>query len=192
MTALAARDFLLAQNVVHDVARPLHLWDQMGWALFAEPAQRAVVQGLLRALVCQLAVFHGPDDVRVAIISDDPQAWDWAKWLPHTADQLFIDASGEVRLIFADVAAFVERFGPELSGRQSWAPRLEGSRDPAGWLVVVVDCPGANCAPILGGSGYAGVSVLEATGDENSVLATRATAYQVDEVGNLLKAEEVR
>ena len=192
VTAMAARDFLLAQNVVHDVARPLHLFDQMGWALFADPDQRGVVQGLLRALICQLCVFHGPDDVRVAIITDDAQSWGWAKWLPHAADALFVDACGPARLIFADVASFLERFGPELASRDAWAPRLEGTKDPDSWLVVVVDYPGANCAAILGGSGYAGVSVIEATGDENSVLSTVATAWQVDEFGNLLKAEEAR
>jgi hypothetical protein len=45
---------------------------------------------------------------------------------------------------------------------------------------------------ILGGNGYAGVSVLEATGDDSSILATRATAFQVDDHGNLLKAEDER
>ena len=100
MTTVAARDFLQAQNVIHDVPRPLHLFDQMGWSFFAEPQQRSIVQGLLRALVCQLCVFHGPDDVQLAIVSDDGQAWDWAKWLPHTADDEFVDACGPLRLIF--------------------------------------------------------------------------------------------
>lgn len=190
VTALAARDFLLAQNVVHDVARPLHLFDQMGWSFFAEDDQRAVVQGMLRALVCQLCVFHGPDHVRVAIVTDDQPAWEWAKWLPHTADEEFVDASGPARLIFGDVAALLERFGAEFKRRDAWAPRMEGARDPGSWLVVVVDYPGANCAPILGSSGYAGLSVLEATGDTNSMLATSATAFVLDEVGNLLKSAE--
>jgi DNA segregation ATPase FtsK/SpoIIIE-like protein len=192
VTAMAARDFLLTQNVVHDVARPLHLFDQPGWCFFAEPAQRATVQGVLRALVCQLCVFHGPDDVRVAVITDDLAAWEWCKWLPHTGDEQFIDASGQVRLVFADVAAFVDRFGPELAERGAWGPQVTGASQPDGWLVVVVDYPGAQVRQILGGSGYAGVSVLEATGDDNSILANRATAFQVDERDNLLKAEEER
>jgi DNA segregation ATPase FtsK/SpoIIIE-like protein len=192
VTAMAARDFLLTQNVVHDVARPLHLFDQPGWCFFAEPAQRATVQGVLRALVCQLCVFHGPDDVRVAVITDDLQAWEWCKWLPHTGDEQFIDASGQARLLFADVDAFVERFGPELAERSAWAPQVTGVSQPDGWMVVVVDYPGAQVGHILGGGGYAGVSVLEATGDDNSILATSATAFQVDDSGNLLKAEEQR
>jgi hypothetical protein len=192
VTAMAARDFLLAQNVVHDVARPLHLFDQPGWCFFAEPVQRATVQGVLRALVCQLCVFHGPDDVRVAVVTDDLPAWEWCKWLPHHGDEQFLDASGQARLLFPDVAGFVERFGTELAERSAWTPQVRLASQPDGWLVVVVDYPGADVRHILGGGGYTGVSVLEATGDDNSILATRATAFQVDEHGNLLKAEEQR
>lgn len=40
-----------------------------------------VARAFLRALICQLAVFHGPDDV--AIVADPKDEWDWLKWLPH-------------------------------------------------------------------------------------------------------------
>lgn len=188
-TAVAARDFLLAQNVVHDVPRPLHLFDQIGWSFFDDSGQhREVVQGTLRALVCQLCVFHGPDVVQVAVITDDESAWQWAKWLPHTADGAFVDASGPARLIFDDVSVFMDRFADELRRRDRWAPHMEGTARPESYLVVVVDYPGANCAPILDGSGFKGVSLLEATGDQESLLANADSAFIVDEAGNLLKA----
>lgn len=189
VTTVAARDFLLAQNVVHDVARPLHLFDQMGWAFFAEPEQRALLQGMLRAMVCQLCVFHGPDAVRLAVITDDLQAWQWAKWLPHLADPELVDASGPARLVFDDVGEFVARFADDLGARPSWSPRMDGSATPQDWLVVLVDLPGGNCGPILGPAGRSGVSVLEATGDQHSRLATATTAFVVDETGNLLRAK---
>ncbi len=190
-TAVAARDFLLAQNVVHDIARPLHLFDQIGWSFFDDSGEhRAVVQGTLRALVCQLCLFHGPDVVQVAVITDDADAWEWAKWLPHTADPEFIDASGPARLLFDDVEGFLARFGEQLRHRERWAPYMEGTSRPEGSLVVVVDFPGADCAPILDGTGFKGVSVLEATGDQDSVLANADSAFVVDEVGNLLKAAQ--
>jgi S-DNA-T family DNA segregation ATPase FtsK/SpoIIIE len=190
-TAVAARDFLLAQNVVHDIPRPLHLFDQIGWSFFDDDGDhRDVIQGTLRALVCQLCVFHGPDAIQVAIVTDDLQSWEWAKWLPHTADHEFVDASGPSRLIFGDVAGFMGRFGEQLRQRERWAPLMEGTARPDSWLVVVVDYPGANCAPILDGTGFKGVSVLEATGDQDSLLANADCAFIVDEVGNLLKAAQ--
>lgn len=42
-------------------------------------------RALVRALVCGLAVSHGPHDVRVAAVLDDASAarWEWLKWIPH-------------------------------------------------------------------------------------------------------------
>ncbi|WP_122503359.1 cell division protein FtsK [Mycobacterium kansasii] len=192
VTTVAVRDLLIAQNVVHDVPRPLHLFDQMGWAFFGEPEMRSAVQGLLRSLICQVCVFHGPDDVKIAIISDDEAAWDWAKWLPHNGDDELVDACGPVRLIFSDVPSFMERYGDSVSQRGPFQPRQEGSPLPDSFLVLVVDLPEADCSPILGVQGRLGVSVLEATGNEHSVLANGATAFfmTTDESGtiNLLKA----
>ena len=43
-------------------------------------------RGVARSLLCQAAVFHSPDDLRIAVIAADAQAggeWEWIKWLPH-------------------------------------------------------------------------------------------------------------
>src|SRR4029077_10723148 len=36
-----------------------------------------------RAMLCQLAVMHSPDDVRIRLDTQSPADWDWMKWLPH-------------------------------------------------------------------------------------------------------------
>lgn len=41
--------------------------------------------GLARALICQLAVAHGPEAVSVEILGGHAQQWQWHKWLPHSA-----------------------------------------------------------------------------------------------------------
>ncbi|BBY28362.1 type VII secretion protein EccCa [Mycolicibacterium sediminis] len=60
-----------------------------------------------RALICQLAVHHHPDDVRVVAAVDDSTAaaWDWLKWLPHHRDENRIDAAGPVRMAHRRVRA---------------------------------------------------------------------------------------
>ena len=42
-------------------------------------------RALLRAVICQLAVAHSPDDVGVVAAVGEAQSaqWDWLKWLPH-------------------------------------------------------------------------------------------------------------
>ena len=141
-------------------------------------------------MVCQLCLWHGPEAVRVAIITDDAASWEWAKWLPHVRDRNLVDASGPARLIFGDVADFMVPFAENLLNRPAWSPRMDGGVSPDDWLVVVVDLPGANTAPIVGTSGHLGVSVLEATGDDMSPLATSATAFVLDDIGNLLRAQK--
>ncbi len=39
---------------------------------------------LVRAMVCQLAVLHGPDDVGI-IAAGGGTEWEWLKWLPHSS-----------------------------------------------------------------------------------------------------------
>ncbi len=42
-------------------------------------------RALVRTLLCELAVLHGPEHLRVAVHADAAGAahWDWLKWLPH-------------------------------------------------------------------------------------------------------------
>jgi S-DNA-T family DNA segregation ATPase FtsK/SpoIIIE len=45
----------------------------------------AAARGLARAMICQLAVLHGPQHVKIAAVVDEAAAaaWEWLKWLPH-------------------------------------------------------------------------------------------------------------
>jgi DNA segregation ATPase FtsK/SpoIIIE, S-DNA-T family len=65
------------------VAVPLR---RLGVVAVSGPRDR--VRALARALVCQLAVLHAPDDLR--ILAGFPPAalpaWEWLKWLPHARD----------------------------------------------------------------------------------------------------------
>ncbi|GLD37974.1 type VII secretion protein EccC [Mycobacterium kiyosense] len=43
------------------------------------------VRGLLRAIVCELAVLHSPDHLAIGSVVSESRAhhWQWLKWLPH-------------------------------------------------------------------------------------------------------------
>ena len=71
---------------------------------------------LVRAMVCQLAVWHHPEHITIAVVAGKarPQ-WDWVKWLPHNAD------GGTARPMFYHAVAGLPR------------------TDPAGHIVAVVD-----------------------------------------------------
>lgn len=185
--SIAAREFLTSQAVVHDIPRPLHLFDHPGYSFFGR--DRKHLQGVLRAVAAQLCVFHGPDDVLLPIITDDIEEWEWAKWFPHCADPELVDAAGPARLLFAGVDEFMTRFSGDLEDRSAHTPKMTGSQAVTGrHLVVIVDLPGADCAPILGATGKLGVSVLEMTNNGSSLTArNRDRVFVADDIGNLLK-----
>lgn len=67
---------------------------------------RQPVVALVRSLVCQAGVHHGPADLAIAVLSTTERAaeWDWSKWLPHTSG---LRAAGwdRVEEVVADLAA---------------------------------------------------------------------------------------
>ncbi len=71
---------------------------------------RARAMALARWLVVQSAVHQGPADLRIAIVTDHPDDWDWAKWLPHSATdptsgrRLLAATPGEVDEVLAHLA----------------------------------------------------------------------------------------
>jgi DNA segregation ATPase FtsK/SpoIIIE, S-DNA-T family len=84
---------------------------------FAGRAPEAL--GLLRYLLGQLAAFHSPDELRIAVLTDEPglAEWDWLKWLPHSAHPRLEDEAGPLRLVAADHADLMTLLGDEFAER---------------------------------------------------------------------------
>lgn len=47
---------------------------------------RHLVEALCRSILVQLAARHGPADWNLAVLTDRPDDWQWATWLPHGAE----------------------------------------------------------------------------------------------------------
>ncbi|HTY29374.1 MAG TPA: type VII secretion protein EccCa, partial [Mycobacterium sp.] len=82
VTADALRRFVHAHATLDDVPIALAL---TGIATVAVAGPVPDVQALVRSMLCQIAVAHGPDTVLVAAVVGHTQleCWDWLKWLPH-------------------------------------------------------------------------------------------------------------
>ncbi|BBA96939.1 putative FtsK/SpoIIIE family protein [Actinacidiphila reveromycinica] len=102
-----------------------------------------VARGVARAVVCQVAVLHAPDDVGLAVVGD-ATSWGWAKWLPHAHEP---DASGEAGVVplvteeFDGVAdhlrIWLDRFAEQPAVRRGIMDR--DAPDTRRRLVVVLD-----------------------------------------------------
>jgi len=122
---------------------------------------RSTALDLARGLTCQAAALHGPSDLRVAVVTDRPGDWAWAKWLPHT-----MVGTGDGRRLLAgdpvETAAVLDRIGLGL-----------GAEDHRPVVLVVIDRgqlsdpDGVGLRRLLAGSGVAAVGiVVAATEDE--------------------------
>ncbi|MFD0364579.1 type VII secretion protein EccCa [Nocardia sp. GCM10030253] len=61
---------------------------------------------LVRAMIAEVVVLHGADQVAIAAVLSDPDGpeWSWLKWLPHTQHPTETDAIGSSRMVYRTVA----------------------------------------------------------------------------------------
>jgi S-DNA-T family DNA segregation ATPase FtsK/SpoIIIE len=121
MCAAALQRFLFTYALVPDL--PVAISLRVFAHIYIEGDADAV-RSLVRAVIAQVAVFHAPDDVLVAVAAapDRRPLWEWVKWLPHALHPRKTDAVGQVRLVGSSVdevhdvlADLIEkrgRFGP--------------------------------------------------------------------------------
>ena len=64
----------------------------------------ARVRSLLRALICQLAVSHSPEQLSIVGVVGVGAEWDWLKWLPHNQHPDATDEAGSARLVYPTLA----------------------------------------------------------------------------------------
>jgi S-DNA-T family DNA segregation ATPase FtsK/SpoIIIE len=103
VTAAALRRFVHTYSTLTDVPITVGL---RGVGTMTFDGDPTLARGLLRAMICQLAVLHPPDQLLiVGAISDRNQAcWDWLKWLPHNQHPAAADAVGSARMVYPNVA----------------------------------------------------------------------------------------
>lgn len=99
VTDAAIRRFITAHSVISAAPIVIALPKDGTVGVDGEPEQ---VRGLLRAMLCQLAVWHAPDRLLIAAIvgwrcRDD---WEWLKWLPHHQHPSETDDIGPARMTY--------------------------------------------------------------------------------------------
>ncbi|SCG78207.1 DNA segregation ATPase FtsK/SpoIIIE, S-DNA-T family [Micromonospora echinaurantiaca] len=151
MTAGALRRFLDAYSVVPDLPVALSLRSFARVYVKATPATDG--RALARAMLTQLAVFHAPDELLVAVCAGPERraAWEWVKWLPHTHHPARTDALGPVRLVTSAAAELERLLDDVLASRSRFSPAGPATDGPH--VVVVLDGGDLTGATELTGDG---------------------------------------
>ncbi|OHU93101.1 type VII secretion protein EccCa [Mycobacterium talmoniae] len=175
VTGGALRDFILEQSKIRGIGKVVSLRSKPGFSFVgADPAE---LHDLMRAMLCSLAVYHSPHDVKLMVVTRHPQLWSWLVWLPHNQHDEMFDACGLRRLVFTAPNELEEALDAELhrKGRGPWTPPtgasptsmpspIESGTGPAlgpHW-VIVDDNAGTpeQWEGVTGQKGMAGITVL--------------------------------
>ncbi|MBF6300559.1 type VII secretion protein EccCa [Nocardia amamiensis] len=97
-----------------------------------------LVAGLIRAMIAEVAVLHGPDQVAVAAVLTNPDApeWSWLKWLPHTQHPSDTDAVGSSRMVYRTVAELRTKVLAGLN-RGPFSANSQPTLDRTHYLLIV-------------------------------------------------------
>ena len=154
ITAAALRRFIDTHSTIANAPITIGLH---GTATVTIDGDLDRMRGLLRAMICQLAVLHAPDQLLIvgAINDRNRVHWDWLKWLPHNQHPIAADAVGSARMIYQSLA--------EAQGA------LVGAQLPH--VVVIADTQRHATA---GAGAGTGVTILEVgTGRDGAELTIR-------------------
>ncbi|GAA4933405.1 type VII secretion protein EccC [Actinoplanes utahensis] len=139
MTAGALRRFLDAYSVVPDLPVAMSLRGFSRIFLRGEAPGAEGPRALVRAVLTQLAVFHAPEDLVIAVCAgQDARAhWEWVKWLPHARHPSRTDALGAVRLVAEDELELARMLEDVLGNRPRFHPGESAGSTPH--VLVVID-----------------------------------------------------
>jgi len=161
MTAGALRRFLDAYSVVPDLPVAVSL---RGFARVFMRGQGATgeadARALTRAVLAQLAVFHAPDDLIIAVCAGPERRamWEWVKWLPHNLHPSRTDRLGQVRLVTSAGPDLEKLLEDVIGNRPRFNPAGTGGNGPH--VVIVLDGADLKGATQLD-DGIDGVTVLD-------------------------------
>jgi DNA segregation ATPase FtsK/SpoIIIE, S-DNA-T family len=169
LCAGALRRFVRAHNSVPDLPVGISL---RSFARIVPGGEPEAVQGMLRAMIAQLAIFHSPDDVRISVCASRDRMgwWQWIKWLPHNMHPSEVDAAGPVRLMATSLPQLEAMMGAELSGRPQFLP---GRSTALPFHVVIIDGGEGMPDSRLGTDGIEGAVLIDLAG---GTVTTSATA----------------
>ncbi|MEV6771356.1 type VII secretion protein EccCa [Nocardia sp. NPDC051030] len=180
IAAVSLRRFVRTHATVPDLPTAIAV---KGFASVQLSGDRAQARDLTRAMLLQLAMFQGPDQVLVAVVCgpDTAREWEWAKWLPHTQHPESQDGVGSERMVYGSIRQAHAGLAPLLYNRVRYS-RNQPPNPNLVQIVIVVDggLLEAEEDP-LRESGFEGVTVLDLCGYAPNLAASRGIQMLVED-----------
>jgi S-DNA-T family DNA segregation ATPase FtsK/SpoIIIE len=193
LSATALRRFVTTHRTVPDLPLRVALRRFAAVGVTAPDAPEAA-RALVRALLCQAAVFHAPPDliVMVATARPDHPDWAWVKWLPHARHPTELDYAGPVRLVDPSLQVLEDALGAELTRRSGFNPHAEPATDLPHVLIVLDGARVTGSELALDPEGLQAVTVLDLDGHAAEVVRRGGVHLEIDDDGLTVVSGEQR
>ncbi|MFC4508188.1 MULTISPECIES: type VII secretion protein EccCa [Streptomyces] len=162
LAAHALRRFIRAYTSVADQPIALHL---RGYERVQLRGDLDAARAMVRAVLGQLAVFHAPEELRLAVCADDVSLahWEWTKWLPHALHATAVDGAGQRRLVARGPSELEELLGEDFTARPRFDPQAAPALEEP-FTVVLLDGAETAVNSRLSGGGYRNCVVVDVSG----------------------------
>ncbi|MGW6724430.1 type VII secretion protein EccCa [Nocardia sp. NPDC055029] len=172
VSTVALRRFVRTHSVVHRLPTAVSLRSFPAINIGGDPEQ---ARTLVRAMLLELAAFHGPDHVAVAIVCADPDApaWAWAKWLPQLQHPTQRDGVGSARMMYGSLGELETALADELLERGRFMRNPQPTQGRLHLVVVIDDGYVNGSERLVSESGLDSVTVLDLTAPEGGLAARR-------------------
>ncbi|MFI9504256.1 type VII secretion protein EccCa [Nocardia sp. NPDC052566] len=162
VSTVALRRFVRTHSVVHELPTAVSL---RAFPAINLEGERADTRALVRSLLMELCVFHGPDHLAVAVVCAEPDSpdWSWAKWLPHLQHPTQRDGMGSARMMYDSLAEFEAVWAEELLERGRFMRNAPPTTGRVHFVVVIDDGYVSGSERMVSESGLDSVTVLDLT-----------------------------
>jgi S-DNA-T family DNA segregation ATPase FtsK/SpoIIIE len=180
ITTLALRQFVRAHSIVPELPIAISV---RGFAAIGISGDPAASRGLARSMVTQLATFHTPEDLLVAVVTAGRAKvdWEWAKWLPHVQHPSRVDGAGPMRMVTSSLAQIEELLGEQLRDRPRFSRNTPPSGDGPHILIVIDGGEVTGAERIIIEEGVAGVTVLDLSASLGRLTSRRGLQLAIED-----------
>ena len=180
VATVALRRFVRTHAVVHSL--PTAVSVRRFPAINVE-GDRALTRQLVRTMVAEMCLFHGPEHLQIAVITANPDgpSWQWLKWVPHAHNPADVDGIGPMRMLFSSLSKFESVMGSELSDRGRFSRNAAPTQGLKQLIVVLDDGYVSGDERLVTETGLDSVTVLDLNAPKDGLAVRRGLQLVVEE-----------
>lgn len=180
VATVALRRFVRTHSVVHQVPTAISL---RAFPAVNIEGSRTHSRAFVRAMLLELATFHGPDNLLIAIVTADPgaESWEWTKWLPHLQHPCDRDGIGSARMLYESLTELEMALSEELLERGRFLRNAPVTPGRAQLVVVIDDGYVSGSERTVSDAGLDSVTVLDLTAPQTGLAVRRGLQLVVAE-----------